>query len=88
MKPLSRTFGVNNMADEVIGKRVICEGFRGVIKYVGEVPPTSGKWADYLFNSINNEIKECLCALKSTDTCHRDTENYDSVFSVLVECLN
>lgn len=52
------------MADEVIGKRVICEGFRGVIKYVGEVPPTSGKWADYLFNSINNEIKECLCALK------------------------
>nr|XP_058944024.1 tubulin-specific chaperone E-like [Pocillopora verrucosa] len=32
------------MADEVIGKRVICEGFRGVIKYVGEVPPTSGEW--------------------------------------------
>ena len=88
MKPLSRTFGVNNMADEVIGKRVICEGFRGVIKYVGEVPPTSGKRADYLFNSNNNEIKECLCALKSIDTCHRDTENYDSVFSVLVECLN
>ena len=31
------------MADEIIGKRVLCEGFRGEIKYVGPVPPTSGE---------------------------------------------
>ncbi|CAH3162341.1 unnamed protein product [Porites evermanni] len=32
------------MADEIVGKRILCEGFRGEIKYVGLVPPTSGEW--------------------------------------------
>ncbi|KAJ7377274.1 hypothetical protein OS493_030085 [Desmophyllum pertusum] len=32
------------MADEIVGQRVLCEGFRGEIKYVGVVPPTSGEW--------------------------------------------
>ncbi|XP_029204560.2 tubulin-specific chaperone E-like isoform X2 [Acropora millepora] len=32
------------MADEIVGKRVLCEGFRGEIKFVGPVPPTQGEW--------------------------------------------
>jgi len=30
------------MADEIVGKRVLSEGFRGEIKFVGPVPPTQG----------------------------------------------
>ncbi|XP_073257799.1 tubulin-specific chaperone E-like [Porites lutea] len=45
MPPLSQHFEVlNKMADEIVGKRILCEGFRGEIKYVGLVPPTSGEW--------------------------------------------
>ncbi|KAL9981206.1 hypothetical protein ACROYT_G009878 [Oculina patagonica] len=32
------------MAAKIIGRRVLCEGFRGEIKYVGVVPPTTGEW--------------------------------------------
>ncbi|XP_074636357.1 tubulin-specific chaperone E-like isoform X4 [Acropora palmata] len=32
------------MADEIVGKRVLSEGFRGEIKFVGPVPPTQGEW--------------------------------------------
>ncbi|XP_068679242.1 tubulin-specific chaperone E-like isoform X1 [Montipora foliosa] len=32
------------MVDEIVGKRVLCDGFRGEIKFVGLVPPTTGEW--------------------------------------------
>ncbi|KAK3697992.1 hypothetical protein QZH41_014374, partial [Actinostola sp. cb2023] len=34
------------MADEgtCVGKRVVCDGSRGTVKYFGEVPPTAGEW--------------------------------------------
>jgi dynactin complex subunit len=28
----------------VVGTRVECDGFRGTVLFVGEVPPTKGNW--------------------------------------------
>jgi len=42
------------MADEIVGKRILCEGFRGEIKYVGLVPPTSGTYV----KNISSDIKQ------------------------------
>ena len=43
-----RCVQICKMADQIVGKRVLCEGFTGEIKYVGLVPPTSGKHLAYL----------------------------------------
>uniref|UniRef100_A0A8C5BXC1 Tubulin-specific chaperone E n=1 Tax=Gadus morhua TaxID=8049 RepID=A0A8C5BXC1_GADMO len=32
------------MPAEALGRRVSCEGERGTVRYVGEVPPTAGPW--------------------------------------------
>ena len=32
------------MAVPEVGARVSCEGYLGTIKYIGEVPPTTGTW--------------------------------------------
>ena len=55
MPPLSKHFEVPyKMADEIVGKRILCEGFRGEIKYVGLVPPTSGTY----IKNISSDIKQ------------------------------
>ena len=55
MPPLSQHFEVlNKMADEIVGKRILCEGFSGEIKYVGLVPPTSGTDV----KNISSDIKQ------------------------------
>ncbi|XP_066992591.1 tubulin-specific chaperone E isoform X4 [Anabrus simplex] len=35
---------MENLGDIKIGQRVQCNGHRGTVKYVGEVPPTKGIW--------------------------------------------
>ncbi|XP_048582939.1 tubulin-specific chaperone E [Nematostella vectensis] len=32
------------MAEDVLGKRVLCDGYIGTVKYRGGVPPTEGEW--------------------------------------------
>lgn len=65
MPPLSQHFEVlNEMADEIVGKRILCEGFRGEIKYVGLVPPTSGTYV----KNISSDIKQLeWCGTKTID---------------------
>ena len=65
MPPLSQHFEVlNKMADEIVGKRILCEGFRGEIKYVGLVPPTSGTYV----KNISSDIKHLeWCGTKTID---------------------
>lgn len=65
MPPLSQHFEVlNKMAEEIVGKRILCEGFRGEIKYVGLVPPTSGTYV----KNISSDIKQLeWCGTKTID---------------------
>ena len=65
MPPLSQHFEVlNKMADEIVGKRILCEGFRGEIKYVGLVPPTSGTYV----KNIPSDVKQLeWCWTKTID---------------------
>ena len=48
------------MADEIVGKRILCEGFRGEIKYVGLVSPTSGTYV----KNISSDIKQLECGVE------------------------
>lgn len=65
------------MADEIVGKRILCEGFRGEIKYVGLVPPTSGTYV----KNISSDIKQL-------EWCGTKTINDFFIAKILAKSLN
>lgn len=47
---------MEQVVEDAVGRRVLCDGKRATVRYVGTVPPTSGEYP-------------ALCTLSGTNSC-------------------